>query len=38
MIRLSEARARSEMRDQVTAQDAQDVIDLMKTSLYIMLT
>ncbi|KAJ3257437.1 DNA replication licensing factor mcm8 [Boothiomyces macroporosus] len=34
MIRLSEARARSEMRDQVTAQDAQDVIDLMKTSLW----
>ena len=34
MIRLSEARARSELRDQVTVNDAQDVIEIMKFSLW----
>jgi DNA helicase MCM8 len=34
MIRLSEARARAELRDKVTVQDAKDVIDLMKQSLF----
>ncbi|KAK6099497.1 hypothetical protein MT418_000910 [Batrachochytrium dendrobatidis] len=34
MIRLSEARARSELREVVTEQDAQDVIQIMKISLW----
>lgn len=34
LIRLSEARARSECREEVTEQDAQEVIDLMKWSLW----
>lgn len=33
MIRLSEARARLELRETVTAQDANDVIEIMKESL-----
>ncbi|KAI8926730.1 MCM2/3/5 family-domain-containing protein [Entophlyctis helioformis] len=34
MIRLSEARARSELREEVTEQDAQDVVQIMKVSLW----
>ena len=34
MIRLSEARARSELRNTVTAQDALDVIFIMKSCLW----
>ncbi|KAH6595120.1 hypothetical protein BASA50_006106 [Batrachochytrium salamandrivorans] len=34
MIRLSEARARSELREVVTEQDAQDVVQIMKVSLW----
>lgn len=34
MIRLSEARARAELRKTVTKQDALDVIDIMRSSLY----
>ena len=34
MIRLAEARARSELRQKVLAEDAQDVIELMKFSLW----
>ncbi|KAJ1970323.1 DNA replication licensing factor mcm8, partial [Dimargaris verticillata] len=34
LIRLAEARARIELREQVTKQDAQDVIDLMHYSLF----
>ena len=34
MIRLSEARARSELRDLVTKQDAEDVVSIMKFSLW----
>ena len=33
LIRLSQARARMELRDVVTAEDAQDVIDLLHESL-----
>lgn len=34
MIRMGEARARAELREVVTAQDARDVVDIMKESLY----
>ncbi|KND03322.1 uncharacterized protein SPPG_02368 [Spizellomyces punctatus DAOM BR117] len=34
MIRLSEARARAALRDRVTVQDAQDVVEIMKFSLW----
>jgi len=34
MIRLSEARAKLELREVVTAQDALDIVDIMKESLY----
>lgn len=34
MVRMSEARARSELRETVTEQDARDVIDVMRESLY----
>ncbi|KAI9209157.1 MCM2/3/5 family-domain-containing protein [Polychytrium aggregatum] len=34
MIRLAEARARAELREQVTEDDARDVIELMKFSLW----
>lgn len=33
MVRLAEARAKCEMRDIVTAQDAEDIVELMKKSL-----
>jgi len=38
MIRLSEARAKIELRESVTAQDAADVVDIMKESMYDMLS
>ena len=38
LIRLAQARAKVELRTQVTRQDANDVIDLMKRSLYQMCT
>ncbi|KAJ3299798.1 DNA replication licensing factor mcm8 [Borealophlyctis nickersoniae] len=34
MIRLAEARARAELRDQVTQRDAEDVVEIMKFSLW----
>jgi len=34
LIRLSEARARVELRETVTAEDALDVVDIMRESLY----
>lgn len=34
LIRLSEARARLELREEVTSQDAQDVIDIMRDTLF----
>lgn len=34
LIRLAEARARAELREEVTAEDAQDVIDIMRYSLF----
>jgi len=34
MVRLSEARAKMELRDYVTAADARDVVELMKESLF----
>ncbi|KAL1915308.1 uncharacterized protein VTP21DRAFT_6766 [Calcarisporiella thermophila] len=34
MIRLSEARARLELREEVTKEDAEDIVDIMKYSLY----
>ncbi|KAF8719532.1 hypothetical protein HU200_024260 [Digitaria exilis] len=34
LVRLSEARARVDLREEVTAEDAQDVVDIMKESLY----
>lgn len=34
MIRLAEARARAELRDRVTVTDAQDVVEVMKFSLW----
>lgn len=33
-MRLAEARARLELREEVTAQDATDVVEIMKESLY----
>jgi len=33
LVRLSQARARLELRDEVTAEDAQDVVDLLQESL-----
>ncbi|KAL6060948.1 DNA replication licensing factor mcm8 [Balamuthia mandrillaris] len=37
LIRLSEARAKLELRDEVTEQDAKDVVELMKGSLFDLL-
>ena len=37
LIRLSQARARLERREEVTVQDAEDIVDLMKESLYEVL-
>lgn len=34
LVRLSEARARAELREEVTEEDADEVIDIMKQSLY----
>lgn len=34
LVRLAEARARLELREEVTAQDATDVVEIMKESLY----
>ena len=34
MIRLAEARARAELREEVTADDARDVVEIMKMSLW----
>ncbi|PUZ65608.1 hypothetical protein GQ55_3G238400 [Panicum hallii var. hallii] len=34
LVRLAEARARVDLREEVTAEDAQDVVDIMKESLY----
>ncbi|WVZ98868.1 hypothetical protein U9M48_044243 [Paspalum notatum var. saurae] len=34
LVRLAEARARVDLRDEVTAEDAQDVVDIMEESLY----
>lgn len=34
LIRLSEARARLELREEVTENDAKDVIEIMKESLF----
>ncbi|OEL29223.1 putative DNA helicase MCM8 [Dichanthelium oligosanthes] len=34
LVRLAEARARVDLRGEVTAEDAQDVVDIMKESLY----
>ncbi|MCL7036690.1 hypothetical protein MKW94_027520 [Papaver nudicaule] len=34
LVRLAEARARLELRDEITAQDASDVVEIMKESLY----
>nr|KAJ3421180.1 DNA replication licensing factor mcm8 [Polyrhizophydium stewartii] len=34
MIRLAEARARAELREEVTEQDAHDVVQIMKVSLW----
>lgn len=38
MIRLSQARAKISLRDSVTREDAQDVVDIMKESLYDVCT
>ena len=38
LIRLSQARARLERRDEVMVEDAQDIVDLMKESLYEVLS
>jgi len=38
MIRLSQARARTELREVVTQEDAEDVVELMKESLYDLFT
>jgi DNA helicase MCM8 len=38
MVRLAEARAKCELREAVTAQDALDVVDIMKESLYDIFT
>ncbi|KAF6134783.1 hypothetical protein GIB67_002184 [Kingdonia uniflora] len=34
LVRLAEARARLDLREEITAQDALDVVDIMKESLY----
>ena len=34
MVRLAEARARVELRERVTREDAEDVVELMRESLY----
>lgn len=34
LVRLAEARARVDLREEVTREDAQDVVDIMKESLY----
>ncbi|XVE61753.1 hypothetical protein DITRI_Ditri06bG0065200 [Diplodiscus trichospermus] len=34
LVRLAEARARVELREEITAQDARDAVDIMKESLY----
>ncbi|XP_021891507.1 probable DNA helicase MCM8 isoform X2 [Carica papaya] len=34
LVRLAEARARIDLREEITAQDALDVVDIMKESLY----
>ncbi len=34
MVRLSEARARAELREKVTQQDAEEVIEIIKNSLW----
>ncbi|EEF37149.1 DNA replication licensing factor MCM8, putative [Ricinus communis] len=34
LVRLAEARARLELREEITAQDAMDVVEIMKESLY----
>ena len=38
LVRLSQARARLERREEVTVSDAQDIVDLMKESLYEVLS
>ena len=38
LVRLSQARARLERREVVTVADAQDIVDLMKESLYEVLS
>ena len=38
LVRLSQARARLERREVVTVSDAQDIVDLMKESLYEVLS
>eukprot|EP01064_Diplonema_japonicum_P000101 TRINITY_DN10065_c2_g1_i1.p1 TRINITY_DN10065_c2_g1~~TRINITY_DN10065_c2_g1_i1.p1 ORF type:complete len:791 (+),score=130.28 TRINITY_DN10065_c2_g1_i1:49-2373(+) len=38
LVRLAQARAKVDLRDEVTAEDAEDVISLMKRSLYQMCT
>lgn len=34
MIRLSEARAKAELREEITASDAKDIVEIMKHSLW----
>ncbi|KAG6489652.1 hypothetical protein ZIOFF_050928 [Zingiber officinale] len=34
LVRLAEARARLDLREEITAEDAKDVVDIMKESLY----
>jgi DNA helicase MCM8 len=34
MIRLSEARAKAELREEVTSGDAEDIVEIMKHSLF----
>ncbi|KAK1320493.1 hypothetical protein QJS10_CPA03g01306 [Acorus calamus] len=34
LVRLAEARARLDLREEITAQDAQDVVEIMRESLY----
>jgi len=38
LVRLAEARAKVELREVVTEQDAKDVVDIMKESLYDVLS
>lgn len=38
IIRLSQARAKLELREEVTANDANDVVEIMKESLYDVFT